>query len=193
MSGSCMRGAKTRALVLGALAPRHLLQLEGVAVRIGEVRSLDAAAEVLDVADLDTSADELGACLGDVLHDQVQAPDTARFTGVDVQPSPEPDRAARALRSQLDDPDALAGLHVEVLLEAELVGIEGDGSVHVRNRERDEFQLHAHRSQAPLSGCGPRDHAIRPPRLAEDQRATGAGTGAAATSAPTRTRPAAPT
>src|SRR3954465_5041135 len=110
MSGSCMRGAKTRALVLGALAPRHLLQLEGVAVRIGEVRSLDAAAEVLDVADLYTSADELRARLGDVLPHQVHASDTAGFPRVHVQPCPEPDRATRALRSQLDDPDALAGL-----------------------------------------------------------------------------------
>jgi Nucleotidyltransferase domain len=59
------------ALVRRALAPRHLLQFEGVAVRIREVRSFDAAPEVMDVADLDTATEKLVARLGDVLHDQV--------------------------------------------------------------------------------------------------------------------------
>jgi hypothetical protein len=134
--------------VLRSLAPRHLLQFECVAVRIGEVCSFNAAPEVMDFADLYTSADKLGTRLGDVLHNQVQASNTAGFSRVHIQPCPKTDRTTRALWCQLDDPDALAGLHVKVLIEAELVSIEGDGSVHVRNRERDKFQPHLHRIRA---------------------------------------------
>src|SRR6478752_10368111 len=151
MSGSYASGGVSRLLVLRAPAPRHLLQFECVAVRIGEVCSFNAAPEVLDFADLYTSADKLGTRLGDVLHNQVQASNAAGFSRVHIQPCPKTDRTTRALRCQLDDPDSFAGLNVNVLLEAELVGIESDGSVHVRNRERDQFQLHLHRIRAPLT------------------------------------------
>jgi hypothetical protein len=50
-------------LELLALAPRHLLQLEGVAVRIGEACTPDAAPEVVDLADLHASTHELGTRL----------------------------------------------------------------------------------------------------------------------------------
>src|SRR5664279_49022 len=92
------RHGVSRLLELRALAPRHLLQFECVAVRIGEVCSSDAASEVLDVADRYTSAYQLGARLGDVLHDQVQASNAAGFSRVHIQPCPETDRTTRALR-----------------------------------------------------------------------------------------------
>src|SRR3954453_5309583 len=144
------RRGVSRLLELRALAPRYLLQFKGVAVRVGEVCSFDAASEVLDFTDLYTSADELGTRLGDVLHNEVQASDSAGFTRVHIQACPETDRTGRAVWCQLDDPHALAGLHVNVLLEAELVSVEGDGSVYVRNRERDQFQPHLHRIRTPL-------------------------------------------
>ncbi len=73
------RRGVSRLLVLRPLAPRHLLQFECIAVRIGEVCSFHAAPEVLDFADLYTSADKLGTRLDDVLHNQVHASDTAGF------------------------------------------------------------------------------------------------------------------
>src|SRR5665213_1859585 len=147
-----MDGATTRSLERRALAPLHLLQFERVAVRIGEVCSFDAAAEVVNFADLYTSSEELGARLGDVLHNQVHASNAARFSRIHIQPGPKTDRTTRALWCELDDPDALTWVHVKVLLEAERVGIEGDGSIHIRNREWDQFQLHLHRIRTP-SAC----------------------------------------
>jgi hypothetical protein len=84
------RRGVSRLLVLRAFAPRHLLQFECVAVWIGEVCSFDAAPEVLDLADLNTSADKFGTRLGDVLHNQVQASNTAGFSRVHIQPCPKP-------------------------------------------------------------------------------------------------------
>src|SRR5665213_1510677 len=147
-----MDGATTRSLERRALAPLHLLQFERVAVRIGEVCSFDAAAEVVNFADLYTSSEELGARLGDVLHNQVHASNAARFSRIHIQPGPKTDRTTRALWCELDDPDALTWVHVKVLLEAERVGIEGDGSIHIRNWEWDQFQLHLHRIRTP-SAC----------------------------------------
>ena len=80
----------TGLLVLRALAPRHLLQLEGVAVRIGEVCSPDAASEVVDLADLHPSSEELSTRLVDVLHHQVQASDTAGSPRYTSSPVPKP-------------------------------------------------------------------------------------------------------
>jgi hypothetical protein len=54
-------------LVLPALAPRHLLQFECVAVGIREVCPFDPAPEIVDLADLYTSAEKLGTRLDDVL------------------------------------------------------------------------------------------------------------------------------
>ena len=85
----------SRLLVLRALAPRHLLQFECVAVRIGEVRSFNAAPEVLDFADLYTSADKLGTRLRDVLHNQVQPltlPGSPAYTSSPVpKPTEQPE------------------------------------------------------------------------------------------------------
>src|SRR5262245_28805477 len=86
---------------LRARAPGHLLQLERVAVGIGEVRSLDPAAEVVDLVDVDTAADELGPRLLDVRDHEVQAPDAARLCAVHIEAGPEADRAAGALGGHL--------------------------------------------------------------------------------------------
>ena len=137
-------------LVVQALAPRHLLQLERVAVGIGKLCPFDPAPEVVDLADLHTSTDKLSTRFGNVLYDQIQAPDAAWLSRVHIKSSPETYRTTRALWGQLDDPDALAGLHVDIELEAELATIEGDGSVYIRNRQRNQFELDLHRMRAPL-------------------------------------------
>src|SRR5690349_1897435 len=109
-----------RPLIGRALAPHHLLQFQGVAVRVGQRRASDTAPEVLDLADLYASADKFGTSFGDVIHNQVQTPHAARLSCVHIQPGPEANRAVGALWGQLDNPDALAGLHVNVLDESEL-------------------------------------------------------------------------
>ncbi len=45
---------------------------------------------------------QLGTRLGDVFHSQVQAPDTAGFSRVHIEPCPKTDRTTRALWCQLD-------------------------------------------------------------------------------------------
>ena len=99
--------ADQQLLVRGASTPRHLLQFEGVAIVIGEGCAFHAAAEVLNFADLYSSADEFGTGLGDVLHNQVHASHAAGHSRVHIQSGPEADRTARALGGQLDDPDAV--------------------------------------------------------------------------------------
>ena len=83
------------------------------------------------VADLDAAADELGARRLDVGDDQVRAPERARRRVGD--PRADRDRARRARRRQLDDPELVAGAVVDVQGEADLVDVERLGAVDVRD------------------------------------------------------------
>src|SRR5829696_4765193 len=122
-------------------APRHLLEDQRVAVGVGEPGVPDpAAAGLVDLADVHPAPGELGAGLVDVGDDQVQALDAAgRHLGDLRQPGPDDDRTGRRGRGQLDDPDAVRRADVDVRHEAELAGVEGLGSVDVRDRDRDEL------------------------------------------------------
>jgi hypothetical protein len=75
----------------------------------------------MDLADLNTSADEFGTHLRDVVNHQMHAANASRLTGVHIKTCPKADRATGTFRSQLHDPAALAWLHIVVLVETELV------------------------------------------------------------------------
>src|SRR4029079_2945843 len=117
------------------------------------------------LANLYASADKLGPSFGDVIHNQVQTSHAARLSCVHIQPGPKANRTVGPFWGQLNNPDALAWLHVNVLDESELAGIEGNGTVNVRHGERDQLKLHLHRSRALLRSSCPTgsSHAIGDP------------------------------
>src|SRR3712207_4418116 len=123
-----------------------LLHGPAVAVRVAEEHEPDVvecrpaltqrirvAAQRLDLADLDSALDELRVCLSDVRDDQLEALEGA-WRHVRNDALADHDRAAGARRRQLDEPVARAWrVDVVVKVEAELVGVEGLGSVDVRS------------------------------------------------------------
>ncbi len=128
-----------------ARPPGHLLQGQAVTVRVGEAGIADAAADVLDVADLDPASSQLGARRLDVGDDEVQALDRTRRHRVQGGHSRADDNGAgRAGRGQLYDPQAGKRPDVDVECETELLGVERLGPVHVADRHRDELELHVH-------------------------------------------------
>jgi hypothetical protein len=85
----------------------------------------------------------------DVRDDQVQGLDRARRGAHD--PGAHRDRAGRPGRGQLHDAELLAGADVEVHVEARLLGVEGLGAVHVRDRDRHQLELEIHAGR-PFGG-----------------------------------------
>ena len=79
----------------------------------------------------------------DVGDDQLQALERAR-RHVRDDPFADDDRAARPRRGELDDPVALADLSVVVHVEAELLGVKGLGTVHVRDGHHNDFERPIH-------------------------------------------------
>src|SRR3712207_4327980 len=135
----------------------NLLHGPAVAVRVAEEHEPDvvecrpaltqrirAAAQRLDLADLDSALDELRVCLSDVRDDQLEALEGA-WRHVRNDALADHGRAAGARRRQLDEPVARARrVDVVVKVEAELVGVEGLGSVDVGHRHDHDLQRPVH-------------------------------------------------
>src|SRR5215211_888107 len=132
----------------------ELLEGPGVAVGVLEVGvgdgRLAGGAHVLDLADLDAALQELGPGGVDVVHHQVEGLDRAGG-GVD-DADPDADRAGRAGRGQLHDPEAVAEALVEVGVEPDLLGVEGLGPVDVADGDGDQLELHSHGRGCPPVG-----------------------------------------
>src|SRR5262245_8128288 len=101
-----------------------------------------ALVHVADVADLDAAADELVPGGLDVGDDEVEPLRRARLGARD--PDPERDRARRARRRELDDPELVAGLVVDVEPEPGLLLVEPLGAVDVRHGNEHELELVVH-------------------------------------------------
>src|ERR671920_2126990 len=112
-------------------ADGQLLYGPAVAVRIAE-EDERAPVEVLHLAYLDPALDQLGTRGPDVRDDELQALDRARRRVDD--PGSQGDRAGRSGRRQLDKANLIADPVVVVRVEADLLGVERLGAVHVRDR-----------------------------------------------------------
>src|SRR6185312_14290293 len=108
------------------------------------------------------TADELATYRLDVGDHEVDTAVRARLGVRDALP--DGDRAGRARRRQLDDPELLVGRMVDVEVEAELLRVERLRAVHVRHGDDHELELqfsHSRllvseaRSAEPPSGCRP--------------------------------------
>jgi hypothetical protein len=79
-------------------------------------------------------------------------------------PRPECDGARRARRRELDEPQVLVHLDVDVGMEPDPVDIEGDGAVHVGHRDGDELETHRESlvagSRAGLTAGNGRRHGV---------------------------------
>jgi hypothetical protein len=103
---------------------------------------------VPDRADAHTALGQLAVCGFDVGDHQIRG---ARRPGRRVgQADAELDRAGRARRRELDDPEAGRGVIVDVEGEAGLLGVEGLGPLDIGGSEGEHLQLVVH--QAPESG-----------------------------------------
>ena len=102
-----------------------------------------------DVAHLDAPADQLVPGGHDVVDHQVGAP-VGAGDGVGDPPA-DGDRAGRAGRGHLDDPELVADVVVDVEAEAEVVDVERLGPVDVGDGDEDklEAEVDAHRSTSP--------------------------------------------
>ena len=104
---------------------------------------LSTLAQLPDLAHLDAPADELRARCVDVGDDQLEASDGARLHL--RQPFADHDRAGRPRRRQLDDARLGAGPGVVVRVEAELLGVEGLGAIHVGHGHHHDLESVVHR------------------------------------------------
>src|SRR4029453_16440833 len=120
-----LSGRRHRGPVYARVARRadrlgELLQRPAVAVGVAEVGvghgRLAGGAHVLDLGDLDPALQQLLAGGVDVVDHQVEGLDRARGRVDDADP--DADRAGRAGRGELDDPEGLAEAFVEVGGEA---------------------------------------------------------------------------
>src|SRR5437879_2377159 len=110
-----------------------------------ETGLLTPVREVERLADVDAALDELGPRRFDVRDAEMEAVQRARRHLLALQ---KRDRAGGARRAELHDPEVVAGAVVDVDAEADLVGIERFGSIHVGDGDDDELQ-------APVHGGGP--------------------------------------
>ena len=131
---------------------RALLDGPAVAVRVAEeeervpvvalaVREARAVV-VPDGRDRDAPAGEERVGGVDVRHAQLEALEGPRRHL--RQSRSDRDRASRALRRHLDDPEVLVGRMVDVDREPHLVRVEGLGPVHVGHGDDDDLELELH-------------------------------------------------
>src|SRR4029453_14716917 len=127
--------ARIRPVLAGA---DDLLDGPAVAVGVGEEDEA-APGEVLDLAGLDAAVEELGAGGVDVGDAQLE---TGHRAGLGVREAgAQGDRAGRAGRGELDKAEVVADLVVVVGVEADLLGVEPLGPVHVADGDRDQLEL----------------------------------------------------
>src|SRR5688572_832675 len=119
-----------------------LLYGPAVAVRIVE-EDERAPVELLDLADLDPSFDELRMCRMDVRDHELKTLGGAR-PHVATKAGPKGDRAGRPGRRELDEPDLIADPMVMVRMEADLLGVERLRPVHVRDGNLHQFEPPVH-------------------------------------------------
>src|SRR5215469_6925268 len=87
--------------------------------------------------------EQLSTGLVDVVDDELQALQRAGGHFV-AEALGEDDGAARAGWRQLHDPDRIADHRVVVDVEAELISVEGLGTVHIGHRDHYDFQGPVH-------------------------------------------------
>ena len=102
-----------------------------------------------DLADLDSSLDQMGARRNDVGDHQVKA--LGRAWCRIRYPFSDRDGARRTRRGHLDDPEVTAGSVVHVQLEAGLLCVERLGAVHVRDRNHNELELEVHATTSDVT------------------------------------------
>ena len=167
--------ARIRSVLAGA---DDLLDGPAVAVGVGEEDEA-APGEVLDLAGLDAAVEELGAGGVDVGDDQLE---TGHRAGLGVREAgAQGDRAGRAGRGELDKAEVVADLVVVVGVEADLLGVEPLGPVHVADGDRDQLELPVH--GRPLAGWGGHAATTLPP-VADRRRVSPAGPGGRRGSSP---------
>src|SRR4051812_39737498 len=145
-------------------AEAALLEKPDVAVEIADrrervvVRALGmravaprAVGDVADTLDLDAVRDQLVSRRDDVGDHEVQALHAPGRHLAD--PGADRDRARRALRGQLDDPEVVSGAVVDVQVESHLLDVERLRAVDVRDGNDDEFELVVH-VRPPVSENG---------------------------------------
>src|SRR5437588_459974 len=127
----------------GLPARGELLHGPGVAVRIAKV---DERAPGLHVhlTDLHAAPGELRPGFPDVGDDELQVPQRPWRHLVD-KPDADADRACRAGRGELDEPQPLPHRDVDIEMEPRLPGVEGNRPVDVRDRHPHELELEVQR------------------------------------------------
>src|SRR4029453_5294558 len=95
--------------------------------------------EVLDLADLDAAVEELGAGGVDVGDDHLEA---GHRPGLGVGQARAPGGGAGGRES--DEAEVVADMVVVVGVEADLLGVEALGPVHVGDGDRDQLELPVH-------------------------------------------------
>src|SRR5207244_8724084 len=119
--------------------------LHGPAVAVGIAEEYEAApGEVLDLAHLHAAAGELRARLLNVGDHQLQA--SVRAGRLRRDALADGDRAGRARRRQLHEPNLVADDVVMVGVEASPVGVKSLGAVNIGDGHRDELELEIHAS-----------------------------------------------
>lgn len=119
--------------------------LEGPAIAVGVAEEDERAPRhVLNVADLDSTLLQLRVHRLDIGHDHLQPFErSGRHRG---QAGADGDRAGRAGRGELHEAEVGIHLMIVIRVEAELLGVEVLGAIHVRDGDGHEFQFHVHGS-----------------------------------------------
>jgi hypothetical protein len=105
---------------------------------------------VEQLAHVDAAVDQGGPGGLDVGDDQVQA--LAAAGGDRGDALADDDRAGRPRWGELHDPELVAGLVVDVEGEADLVGIEVPGPVHIGDRDHHDLEFHVHDAVSLVPG-----------------------------------------
>jgi len=134
----------------GSAARRQLLHRPFVAVWIAEVDER-APGERLDLADIQSALQELGARCLNVRHDELHLSAAGRRIG---DADAEHDRTCRARRGELNESKVLAHLVVMVGVKAGFLGVKALGPIHVGDGDGDELQLPVHAAKLSRDGPG---------------------------------------